>query len=208
MTRQRALPGVDLGGLVGVERDAARSSRAGGRCPGCAGSWPAPTRTPPRRAPAVGRRSADSPSRTWAHFSSAVRPGTRLVVAMAPAFTIGFMVRLSFSSTAIDRVERQAGGVDPEAGAGLVRRRSPRRPARTRTAWTRSGWRTGAWCRRPRCTWPSTFDDARAEQVGRAPRRGRGCSRPPCRRRSTGSVRRPPRGGAARPPAPGAGPSR
>ena len=35
------------------------------------------------------------------HFSSAVLPGTRLVVAIAPALTNGFIVRSSFSSTAI-----------------------------------------------------------------------------------------------------------
>ncbi len=34
-----------------------------------------------------------------ANFSSAESPGTRLVVASAPAFTIGFMVRSSLSST-------------------------------------------------------------------------------------------------------------
>ena len=35
------------------------------------------------------------------HLSSAVAPGTRLVVAMAPAFTIGFIVRSSLSSMAM-----------------------------------------------------------------------------------------------------------
>ena len=35
-----------------------RSCRAGGRCPGCGGSWPAPTRTRRRRAPGDARRSA------------------------------------------------------------------------------------------------------------------------------------------------------
>ncbi len=36
-----------------------------------------------------------------AHFWPAVAPGTRLVVAMAPALTIGFIVRSSLSSMAM-----------------------------------------------------------------------------------------------------------
>jgi hypothetical protein len=39
------------------------------------------------------------------HFSSEVLPGARLVVAIAPAFTIGFMVRVSFNSTAITELK-------------------------------------------------------------------------------------------------------
>ena len=46
----------------------------------------------------------DSPCRTRSNFCSAVSPGTRLVVAIAPAFTSGFIVRSSFSSTAISEL--------------------------------------------------------------------------------------------------------
>ncbi len=46
----------------------------------------------------------DSPSRMCANFASAVDPGTRLVVAIAPALTNGFIVRSSFSSTAINEL--------------------------------------------------------------------------------------------------------
>ncbi len=45
--------------------------------------------------------NAESPARTESHFSSAVSPDMRLVVAMAPALTSGFMVRAGLSSTAI-----------------------------------------------------------------------------------------------------------
>ncbi len=45
--------------------------------------------------------NADSAVTTRSNFSSAVPPGTRLVVASAPALTIGFMVRSSLSSTPI-----------------------------------------------------------------------------------------------------------
>ena len=47
----------------------------------------------------------DSPSRIRSHFSSAVAPGTRLVVAIAPALTNGFIVRSPFSSTAISELK-------------------------------------------------------------------------------------------------------
>ena len=43
----------------------------------------------------------DRPSTMCAHFSSAVAPGTRLVVAIAPALAIGLVSRRSLSSTAI-----------------------------------------------------------------------------------------------------------
>ena len=48
--------------------------------------------------------NADSPARTASHFSSAVSPGIRLVVAIAPALTSGFMVRSALSSTAISEL--------------------------------------------------------------------------------------------------------
>ena len=43
----------------------------------------------------------ESRSRIDSHFSSSVAPGARLVAAIAPAFTSGFIVRSSLSSTAI-----------------------------------------------------------------------------------------------------------
>ena len=46
----------------------------------------------------------ESPSRIRSNFCSAVVPGTRLVVAIAPALTSGFIVRSSFSSTAISEL--------------------------------------------------------------------------------------------------------
>jgi len=39
------------------------------------------------------------------NFSSAVVPGTRLVVAMAPALTSGFIVRSALSSMAITELK-------------------------------------------------------------------------------------------------------
>lgn len=40
----------------------------------------------------------DRPSRTNVHFAARVRPGTRLVVAIAPEFTIGFVRPSAFRS--------------------------------------------------------------------------------------------------------------
>src|SRR5271166_531182 len=47
----------------------------------------------------------DSAARMLANFSSAVEPGTRLVVAMAPALTSGFIVRSALSSMAITELK-------------------------------------------------------------------------------------------------------
>ena len=40
-----------------------------------------------------------------AHFASAVSPGARLVVAIAPALTIGFIVGCGFNSIAITELK-------------------------------------------------------------------------------------------------------
>ena len=48
-----------------------------------------------------------------AHCSSAVAPGTRLVVAMAPALTMGFMVRSSLSSMAITELKARPVALTP-----------------------------------------------------------------------------------------------
>jgi hypothetical protein len=47
----------------------------------------------------------DSRPRIDSHFSSDVAPGARLVVAIAPAFTSGFIVRAALSSTAISELK-------------------------------------------------------------------------------------------------------
>ena len=55
------------------------------------------------------------------HLASAVAPGTRLVVAIAPAFTIGFVRPSALRSIGRERVERQPGGVHAELLARLLR---------------------------------------------------------------------------------------
>ena len=96
-----ALAGVHVGGDLGVAVHAPVAVRGGGRCRGC-GSWSPPrTRTPRRPSPAAARRTARGRARCDSNFSSALSPGTRLVVASAPAFTMGFMVRSALSSMAM-----------------------------------------------------------------------------------------------------------
>jgi hypothetical protein len=46
------------------------------------------------------------------NFSSAVVPGTRPVVAMAPALTRGFIVRSALSSIAITELKGRPGAID------------------------------------------------------------------------------------------------
>jgi hypothetical protein len=47
----------------------------------------------------------DSAARMRPNFSSAVAPGTRLAVAMAPALTSGFIMRSALSSMAITELK-------------------------------------------------------------------------------------------------------
>ena len=54
------------------------------------------------------------------HFSSASAPGTRLVTAIAPGFTIGLVRPSPLRSTAVDRVERQPGGVHADQPPQLL----------------------------------------------------------------------------------------
>ena len=62
----------------------------------------------------------DRPSWMNFHLASAVAPGTRLVVAIAPEFTIGFVRPSAPRSIALERVERQPGGVHPDLLADLL----------------------------------------------------------------------------------------
>ena len=63
----------------------------------------------------------DKPSWMNCHLASAVAPGTRLVVAIAPAFTIGFVRPSGLRSIAGEGIERQPGAVRPELLTRLLR---------------------------------------------------------------------------------------
>ena len=54
------------------------------------------------------------------HFASVVAPGTRLVVAIAPAFTIGLVRPVDAAFDRRERVERQPGGVGADLRAKLL----------------------------------------------------------------------------------------
>ena len=54
------------------------------------------------------------------HFASRVAPGTRLVVAIAPEFTIGFVRPSVAALDAFERVERPPGGVHADFLADLL----------------------------------------------------------------------------------------
>ena len=207
VTEQRALPRVDVGGVVGIEGRCSRSSRAAGRCPGCGGGGR------PRLVHVLVEDVAADPAKGGqplehvGPLSSTVEPGSRLVVAMAPAFTMRVHRAAVVQLDGHDRVERQPGGVDAEQlGAASIGTDARRTPARTRTAWTRSGWRTARRRRRPTRVWPCDADDARAERV----RRGLGeggdvVGHLAVVDRSVALVRPPP-GGAARRRRPGSWP--
>jgi hypothetical protein len=64
----------------------------------------------------------DRPSWMKRHFASAVAPGARLVVAMAPALTIGFIVRSALSSTAITELNGSPVALTPISRAPARRR--------------------------------------------------------------------------------------
>ena len=184
-----ALAGVDVGGLVGVEVEAARSCRAAGRCRGCACWSRTRTRTPlsfmVRSRPANrGQAGADG-----SHFSSSRGARRRLVVAIAPALTSGFIVRAALSSTAISESNGKPVLLTPRR-CRAASYPSGRRPGRTRTAWTRSGSRSGLDVADPeRPTPESDHGDRRTGPATPAP--GWGCSPRRRRRRCCGSARRP-----------------
>ena len=95
---QRALPRVDVGDLQRVVRRCGRSSPAAARSPGCDGCA-ASERYTSSSTPAGGPRTRtarpdDVP------LLAAVSPGARLVVASAPALTIGFIGLPPLSSIA------------------------------------------------------------------------------------------------------------
>ena len=106
----------------------------------------------------------DTPSRMNRHFSSTLAPGTRLVVAIAPEFTIGFVRPSSLCSIAVSELNgrpvpltptrsRSSSGAEDVADEGederldhahdreLVLRRRPTRPRRRSCSRRRS--RTG-----------------------------------------------------------------
>ncbi len=55
------------------------------------------------------------------HFSPAVAPGTRLVVAMAPGFTIGFVRPSALRSTAASELNGRPVALTPSLSPRLVR---------------------------------------------------------------------------------------
>ena len=54
------------------------------------------------------------------HLASLVAPGTRLVVAIAPALTIGFMVRSLFNSMAMTELKASPVAFTPSSRCGLL----------------------------------------------------------------------------------------
>ena len=111
-------------------------------------------------------------------------------MAIAPALTIGFIVRSSLSSIGHHRVERQAGAVDAEAGPRLV--------GADRVAHEREHERLRHALDRERVVGVAEGEDvargvgqAGAEEVGRRRGPARGCSRRRRRRRRCGTARSP-----------------
>ena len=109
----------------------------------------------------------DRPSCTCCHFSSSVSPGTRLVVAMAPAFTIGFMVRLALSSTAITESKGRPVALTPS------RARASWAPIASQTSANTNGFDTlwmekGTSASPTACTRPYTFTIATPNRFGDA----------------------------------------
>ena len=140
---------------------------------------------PPGEAPRARRRCARTSPR-------AKRPGTRLVVASAPALTIGFMVRSSLSSMPITESKGNPVLLTPSlrrASAGPRASQHQGEDEELRDALDGElllGVADGEDA-------PVHAGHAHAEGVGRAPRPGRGCSRPPSPRRGGESARSPPR---------------
>ena len=165
MTEQRALPRVHLGGVVGVEGDAPVALEQVGDAPVAEVRGRLGLVHRLVQAPAADRRSAESPSSTWAHLSSTVDPGTRLVVAMAPAFTSGFMVRLSLSSTAMTESNGRPVAFVAEQLAGRVRRRSASHTSANTNGLDTLWMENGMVASPTEIVWPATPDDARTEGV-------------------------------------------
>ena len=113
--QERALPGVDVGGLVrvGVEPAVALEQVGDALVAQVGGGLRRVDARDRVRADRPAKR--DRPSRMNSHRSSLVAPGTRLVVAMAPALTIGFIVRSSFNSMAITELKASPVALTPSS---------------------------------------------------------------------------------------------
>ena len=136
----------------------------------------------------------ESPAWMNVHSRRATRPATRLVVAIAPGLTIGFVRPSALRSTAATRVERQAGGVDADACPRLL---GAERLSQTRAntnglddAHDRELDVRVAGRRHARRSTPTTQIPKRSARL-RAPAPGRPASSVP--RCSTGSARAPQR---------------
>ena len=109
----------------------------------------------------------DMPSRRKRHFSSAVRPGARLVVAMAPELTIGLVSPSVASSTAITESKGRPVAFTPR------RWRTSRCPSASQTSANRNGlatlWIVNGCAESPTpATWPCTPAIATPKRSGLA----------------------------------------
>ena len=80
-----------------------------------------PTRRPRRSRRAGGRRRPTGLRGSTAHFASAVSPGTRLVVAIAPALTIGLVRPSPLRSTAASELKGRPVALAPSFAARRFR---------------------------------------------------------------------------------------
>ena len=139
-------PGVDVGGLVGVEVEApcpARSRAIASLRPLVARSESRTSSSTSRSRPA----KRESPSRRKSHFSSAVPPGARLVDARAPELTRGLVSPSAASSTAITESNGSPVAFTPS------RSRASRCPSASQTSAKMNGlttlWMVKRWALSP-----------------------------------------------------------